>query len=224
MENSLGTKINWRLETVPPTTLQALEWLSTKDWLKNSEWYLAGGTALALQVGHRQSVDLDFFTHETDFNSGRLLKHFQKVKWQTTVIKEGTIYGELYNAKVSFIAYPFFVPTGAIVNYGTIRILPPEDIAVMKVIAISQRGRKRDFYDLYWYIKNRAPLFEIVLRLSVQYPNLNHNYHHIVKSLTYFADADKDPEPKLFFKASWPTVKRFFKNEVKTLAVRLKLI
>ena len=55
-------QINWHYETLPSQTKKALDFLSGEKWMKKSKWYLAGGTALALQVGHRKSFDLDFFT------------------------------------------------------------------------------------------------------------------------------------------------------------------
>lgn len=217
-------KLNYHWETLPLATKKALDKLADEGWLKKSKWYLAGGTALALQVGHRSSVDLDFFLPQADFHTGRLVSHFSRKDWHTTVIKEGTIYGALLDAKVSFIAYPFFVPSREFAGYGAVKMLLPKDIAVMKIIAVSQRGRKRDFYDLYWYANSREPLYDVLLRLDRQYPNLEHNYHHIIKSLSYFEDAEQDPEPKIFFKANWMGVKKFFRGEAKKLLKEFKLI
>lgn len=217
-------KLNWHFEAIPSDTKKALDYLAKQKWLERSKWYLAGGTALALQVGNRSSVDLDFFLPQADFNAGKLLSRLPKKDWRTTVVKEGTIYGELLGAKVSFIAYPFFAPSKEFVSYGAVKILLPTDVAVMKFIAVSQRGRKRDFYDLYWYANRREPLYDVLLRLDRQYPNLEHNYHHIIKSLSYFKDAEDDPEPKLFFKASWTGVKKFFREQAKDLMKKFKLI
>lgn len=224
MANTNKDKIIWHLEALPSATKKALDKLSSQEWLRKSKWYLAGGTALTLHAGHRSSVDLDFFIPQTDFNSGKLLKHFENEDWQLTLLKEGTIFGELSSAKVSFIAYPFFVPSKNVVRYGAVRVLEPRDIAVMKLIAISQRGRKRDFIDMYWYAKNVEPISDVILRLHNQYPHIEHNYHHIIKSLSYFADAENDPEPTLFFKASWRQVKSFFVSEAKNLMKRFKLV
>lgn len=61
-------QINRHYETLPSQTKRALDFLSGEKWLKESRWYLAGGTALALQAGHRKSFDLDFFTEEKNFD------------------------------------------------------------------------------------------------------------------------------------------------------------
>jgi len=210
-------QIIWQTNALPRHTRQALNFLAKKSWLKNSPWYLAGGSALALQVGHRSSVDLDFFSAKK-FNNNLLLKNLTGKSWITDYNSEGTIYGTLLGAKVSFIYYPFFRPANKFLRYSSIKVMPAQDIAVMKIMAISQRGRQRDFFDLYWCAKNLGPLKEFIIRLKTQYPSVAHNYHHLLKSLVYFADADNDPLPKINFSASWPQVKKFFTNEVPKIA------
>ena len=220
--DTASQQINWHYETLPNQTKKALDFLSGEKWLKESKWYLAGGTALALQVGNRKSVDLDFFTEEKNFNEKQLLARFADNKnWQTDVEDKNTIYGQLLKSKISFIAYPFFVPQQEWLWHGSVRVLHKIDIAVMKITAISQRGRKRDFFDLYWCAKNLEPLQEIIKRLKVQYPLIAHDYHHILKALVYFEDAEDDPPPEIFFRASWSEVKKFFITEVPVIADKL---
>lgn len=208
------SKITWQTTILPPATKRALDFLAKQPWLKKSAWYLAGGTALALQTGHRRSVDLDFFTPKNDFSQGKLIERFPKNIWETTFVQEGTIYGKLRNAKVSFIAYPFFHHRQPYLFYGSVPILDKRDVAVMKIIAISQRGTKRDFVDLYWYTLHEESFTNILERLNEQYPSVQHNYHHIYNSLLYFEDAEKDPMPQLNFKVSWKKVKEYFRREI----------
>jgi hypothetical protein len=196
--------------------------LAEQAWLKNTGWYLAGGTALALSTGIRRSIDLDFFTTISKFTPESVLSNFLgNSDWETTVEEPNTIYGELFKAKVSFIAYPFFIPKQEMINYGYIKILQPLDIAVMKIITVSQRGRKRDFFDLYWCAKNIEPLENLIKRLKVQYPSVAHDYHHILKSLVFFEDAENDPAPDLNFKANWKEVKNFFIKEIPAITAKL---
>lgn len=195
-----------------PSTKKALDYLSHQDWISN--WYLAGGTALALQFGYRQSVDLDFFTSRKDFDIQVLIDTFQNTDWTTTSRENITVYGELFGAQISFIGYPQFMPQHPFHPYGIVQILDAYDIAVMKIMAVSQRGAKRDFYDLYWYSMNKEPLPEVLKRIPIQYPNRNHNFHHLLKSLTYFDDAEQDPDPVIFFDTTWQKVKEFFLMEV----------
>lgn len=214
MGGSSGRIAAWRLEVLPPETRKALEALAKETWLADSPWYLAGGTALALAVGHRSSVDLDFFTPEKSFSIASMTGRLSMPEWTTDILREDTIYGRLRGAQVSFIAYPFFIPRAPKRPYGSVAVLAPEDIAVMKIIAVSQRGRKRDFIDLFWYCSYREPLKEVLRRLPDQYPSVAHDYHHILKSLVYFADAEEDPMPNLNFMTDWEAVKRYFLNEV----------
>ncbi|MBI4268608.1 nucleotidyl transferase AbiEii/AbiGii toxin family protein [Candidatus Uhrbacteria bacterium] len=206
---------------VPPATRRALGRCAEFSFLKKNGWYLAGGTALALQVGHRQSVDLDFFTPRKYFSEAQIEHALTSAgKWKTTLLDKGTLYGELDRAKMSFIAYPFFHPTAIRAFYGLVGMVVPADIAVMKIIAISQRGRKRDFLDLYWLCTHGESLSALFRRVTRQYPQ-DHNIAHIIKSLTYFDDAEADPMPPLFFKATWTGIKSYFRREVPRLAREL---
>ena len=222
MAGSSSIKNKWHYKTLPRATKDALVFLSKEKWLENEGWYLAGGTALALQVGHRKSLDLDFFSTQSDFNTTELLNNLPKNDdWKTTMERKNTIYGELFGAKVSFIAYPFFIPKQNFLPYGSIKVLDKKDIAVMKITAISQRGKKRDFFDLYWCAEKIESLENIILRLKIQYPSVAHDYQHILKSLMYFEDAENDPEPIIFFEANWPKVKKFFRTEIPKITKKL---
>lgn len=226
MDTSAGVKsVNPEelfLSILPAKTRLAFLSCTKMDLFKGSKWYLAGGTALALQEGHRQSVDLDFFTKETEIREREIERRlFKTGKWQTGYLDRGTIYGTLENAKISLIAYPFFIPSGPKLKCGYVQILPSSDIAAMKIIAISQRGKKRDFVDLYWYCKKHEDLYTVISKSIKQYPGQERNLAHILKSLTYFDDADNEPMPKLLFKASWQQIKQFFRKEVKITARRL---
>lgn len=200
---------------VPRETEQALASLKDVERLGDGNWYLAGGTALALQCEHRQSVDLDFFHRTGEFSEQLLASEFDKRGgWVTDDVKEGTVYGTYQGAQVSFIAYPLFKPREKMHKLGTLAVLDARDIAVMKILAVSQRGRKRDFVDLYWYAQHREPLTEVIVRLPEQYPSVAHDFHHILRTFVYFEDAEPDPMPLIFFEATWEDMKRFFRHEV----------
>lgn len=207
------------LDRLPRPTQRAFRLAVQFPFLARGGWYLAGGTALALQVGHRRSVDLDFFTPRRQFQVGVLERRLIGTgRWALDHRSEGTLYGRLDGAKVSFIAYPFFAPVGPMLRCGSVRILRPEDIAAMKIIAISQRGRKRDFVDLYWYVTHRESLTNVVRRAAHQYPGQTNNLPHIIKSLAYFTDAEDDPMPTCFFDVNWRTIKAHFRREVPKVA------
>lgn len=75
--------ITWQTAMLPKETLQALEYLAEQVWIGETSLYLAGGTALALQVGHRRSVDLDFFSPDKDFAPAEILTHLGAPQWET---------------------------------------------------------------------------------------------------------------------------------------------
>lgn len=211
------------LDCIPKETQRAFRACIDLPLFQRSKWYLAGGTALALQVGHRESHDLDFFTTQNVIQLTEVEKKLLVTKkWTTTLRDEGTLYGLFYGAKMSCIAYPFFHPSKKHLQCGTVRILLPEDIAVMKIIAISQRGKKRDFFDLYWYCHNRNDsLLNVLYRTLDRYPNQKHNVTHFVKSLIYFHDAEDDPEPQIYFSATWTQVKSYFSREIPKLTKQI---
>lgn len=216
-----NSKIVLRTDILAPETRRAFEYFSGEKWLRISKWYLAGGTALALQVGHRKSIDLDFFTREKLFRASEVLARLPEKGWRATIAKDGTVYGELFKAKVSFISYPFFLPAKPFIMQGSLPILDATDIAAMKIVAISQRGRKRDFVDLFWHAKHKEPLEEIISRLPAQYPSVAHDFHHILKSMMYFEDAEEDPMPKIFFNADWKMIKKYFEKEIPKIAKKI---
>ena len=211
----------FKLDAIPQTTRKAFLMCAQNLFFAKNNWYLAGGTALALQAGHRKSVDLDFFTSDKTFDIGKAEVTLSTIgPWETTSTSEGTLYGELGGAKMSLIAYPSFHIEKPLLKAGALSIITPPDIAAMKVIAVSQRGKKRDFFDLYWISLNIQPLFESIEAAQKQYA-VRHNPTHILKSLVYFEDADNDPEPEIYFKADWQKVKTFFEREIPIITKRI---
>lgn len=180
-------------------------------------FYLAGGSAVALHLGHRISVDLDFFTPK-HFNVDSLGENLTKIgKVNTEQMVEDTFLGKLTDVKISFFRYPYpllFKPT-KLFNANIAHLL---DIAVMKLDSISRRGSKRDFIDLYFIIKEtKKPLADIIDLLLKKYKGLNYNVTHLILSLAYFEDAEPEIVPKMLKKISWDTVKDFFCEESKKL-------
>ena len=181
--------------------------------------YLAGGTALALQLGHRISCDLDFFT-ATEFDRNEVLQKLAKVNFKLEQESWGTVLGRLGKTKFSLFIYqyPLICKT---LKYRNVAIASLEDLAAMKISAISSRGTKRDFTDLY-YLKDEFTLQEMIGFYDKKFKNLDTNKAHLLKSLCYFNDADSDPEPNMltddYF---WEQIKQFFNQEVQGLAKQL---
>jgi hypothetical protein len=206
------------LDAIPKATRDAFLQCIAISFFSENDWYLAGGTALAMQTGHRSSVDLDFFTSQKSFDEKKAEEILSlENNWKTASLSPGTLYGELNGAKMSLIAYPFFRASKPFLKIGAVNIMSPQDIASMKIAAISQRGKKRDFFDLYWISLHIQPLKETIGMAQKQY-TVQQNLSHIIKSLAYFDDAEDDPNPKIYFKTTWKEVKSFFLQETKKIS------
>ncbi len=182
--------------------------------LEGTGFVLAGGTGLALQLGHRISVDFDWFCPPDRFPP-RLMDRLRALGHPITMLQDRTDTTEclLATVRCTFIAFrPAFGPSTE--RLHGMPIAPIEDIGAMKLIAISQRGAKKDFYDLY-AILQAWPLPRIVERLRTMYTDPLPNPAHIAKSLVYFHDAEQDPEPRLLTPLSWNAVTRFFAERAK---------
>lgn len=180
--------------------------------------YLAGGSACALQLGHRISVDLDFFTPK-EFNGKSLIKSLKKIgRFKVDQQSWGTILGTMEGIKFSIFVYkyPALFPYKSLFN---INILDLRDIAAMKVDAISTRGIKRDFIDLYFICQKGITLKEALIFYDNKYSSLSSNVVHIQKSLVYFVDAEIAEMPQMIKKVDWQEVKKFFEREVRKIVM-----
>lgn len=198
--------------TVEPSTLELLKSLMSKSYLKN--FVLVGGTALALQIGSRKSIDLDLFT-TTDFSSDELLLNLLEDYSVITLTQTPqSIITEIDQIKVDFIRfkYPFIRP---VLTFDEIRLLSVEDIAPMKLDAITGRGSKKDFYDLYFLLQK----YTLPQLLDLYTEKYSHQtLFHVIRSLTYFEDAEDNPEPIVFDKSvNWNLVKTEIIKQVKFL-------
>jgi hypothetical protein len=199
----------WHREVIPATTETTFGVLRDAHLL--DRFYLAGGTGLALQFGHRLSLDLDFFA-EDHFDEEALLQSVQALAGFALVAKAPyTLHATVQATKVSFLgyAYPVLFPTSPFLD---VDVADPRDIACMKVSAIASRGTKRDFVDLY-LCAERYGLAEILRLFDQKYARTHYSRIHILKSLTFFSDAEKDPMPHMLITLDWDTVKQFFLRE-----------
>ena len=199
-------------ETVEPLTLAVLKELMQKSYLE--QFVLVGGTALALQIGHRKSVDLDLFT-TNDFQSENLMSSLvNDFELTTTFQMPQTIICTIKEVKVDFIRfrYPLIRP---IIEIEGIRMLSIEDIAPMKLDAITGRGDKKDFYDLYYLLKT----YSLTKLLELYTEKFQHQTtFHVIRSLTYFVDAEEMPNPDLIDKnITWQEVKNTIVNAIQEI-------
>ncbi|OGZ78203.1 MAG: hypothetical protein A2528_00070 [Candidatus Staskawiczbacteria bacterium RIFOXYD2_FULL_37_9] len=197
---------------------KSLAILGQSGILKNA--YMAGGTALALQIGHRLSYDFDFFTTE-EFDATLLTQKINKLipNFNLDRTDWGTILGSINNTRFSlfFYTYPILFESS---EFSGVAIVNIKDIAAMKIAAISDRGSKKDFIDLYFIVEVEKilSLKECLELYDKKFQALKQNKTHILKSLNYFDDADKEAELKMIKPVQWKKVKLFFQKEIKKIS------
>ncbi|NJD38944.1 MAG: nucleotidyl transferase AbiEii/AbiGii toxin family protein [Geobacter sp.] len=181
-------------------------------------FYLAGGTGLALQLGHRTSIDIDLFSQQA-FNAERYASLLIRLGGRVIQSEEGSVHGVAADIKVSFLYYPYPMLKPFQVVRG-LKVASIDDIAAMKVVAISQRGDKKDFFDLYEILKNVSPRDVKTLFLK-KFGASRINCYHILKSLLYFDDAEQQPDPLSLNGTTWEQVKGYFLEHEKELMQEL---
>lgn len=205
--------MNFYLDVLPDDSKEVISILESLSITR--QFYLAGGTGSALYLGHRLSGDLDFFTYD-NFDEPLLISKLSEIgKFHLEQRSEQTVIGILNNTKLAFFGYryPLLFPLEKIKGINIANLI---DIACMKVDAISSRGSKRDFIDVY-FIAMVAPLPKILSSFENKYASINYNMMHIKKSLVYFLDAEDDPMPVMIKPVDWDEIKLFFQEEIKRL-------
>ncbi len=181
-------------------------------------WTLAGGTGLALRLGHRVSEDFDFFRTEgmdldvlhATFKQHGAYETLQEAENTLTVLVDGI--------KLSFFQIPdpfLFERT----PYRSFHLADLRDIALMKLIALSGRGSRRDFVDLYSILRGGTSLQDCFQLLPEKYGPGRANVYHILKSLTYFEDAEREPLPTMLEPFDWQECRAFFVREAHAITL-----
>lgn len=198
--------------------------LKQVDFLKQSKFYLAGGTALALQIGHRTSRDLDFYT-PIHFRASELTRQFRRIfgrEIKETRLTEDSLWLTIKETDLSFFRYPYklirpFVP------YASAHLASPEDIAAMKIEAVIGRGTKRDFIDIYYLIKRYG--LEQLLNFTQKKYSESFNEQNCLSALIYFKDAEISQRDRkqvyLYENIEWRKIKKHIEKEVKKYQLSL---
>ena len=200
-------------QTVEPHTLELLRSLMTMPLLSGTR--LVGGTSLALQYGHRNSVDLDFFGSLDDDllafrDSLESISHVNVIKETKTI----RIY-DIDGVKIDFVDYSRYPWLTDAVEEDGLRLASPKDIAAMKVNAIEGRGTRKDFIDIYFILQHYS-LNEILGFYQEKYPE--HSLFRALMSLSYFEDAEKQMMPKMYVSVSWEEMKAYIIKEIEKIS------
>lgn len=198
-----------------PDTFRAIQLAASVPDIQRA--YLAGGTALALRLGHRVSVDLDFFTREVFDEQvvGMELARLPEFKEERRAWR--TVKGKIGQTDFSLFYYKYPLIEG-VDEFEGVKVLRNKDIAAMKINALYDRGTRRDFADIYFLAKEFS-LEEMMGFYDQKYGGLEDKKYSIIRSLNYFGDADAEiKKPKMLMSYSWEEAKKFFHNEAMRLA------
>jgi len=203
-------------KTIESTTLELLKKIQTNDLFRSLR--LVGGTSLALQIGHRISIDINLFgtINASKLEITRQLNTIGEVK--TIHFTDNIAVYSVDGIKVDIVNYPYPWLESAI-NKDELHLANMQDIAAMKLAAITGRGSKKDFIDIFFLLKNYN-LKEIL-------GFYNQKYHDgssflVLKSLAYFEDAEDELIPKMFDSIGWETVKETIQKKLKDYLIASK--
>lgn len=176
---------------IAPETFELIVRLQKEPEL--DQFYLVGGTSLALQLGHRNSIDIDLFT-TSEFENSILIDHLaaEGIKIDIKLNVKNTIIGFLNGIKVDFVRHNYPLINEPITEEG-VTMLSLQDIAAMKIHAITNSGKRlKDFVDIY-YLLERFCMEELVECYTHKYTNFNPMI--ALRALSYFDDIDPDIDP-----------------------------
>lgn len=192
-------------ETVEHSTLDLLIRLQAKEYLKG--FHLVGGTALALRIGHRKSIDIDLFS-DFSFDAAYLLENLSAdFDFSLHFSAENTIRGSIGEVQLYILAHRYPLLVDPVIE-DHISMLSLQDILAMKLNAITTSGQRvKDFIDIY-YLLQKFSLAEMIGFYKSKYKQ--YNEVNVLKSIVYFDDVDLADWPHLISdpKLKWDEVKR----------------
>jgi predicted nucleotidyltransferase component of viral defense system len=204
-------------QALTPETVQAFQVAANLPFIHR--FYLAGGTGLALHLGHRFSVDLDFFSDASDAvgsdERAALGAAFDDPTLAISFDKDMTFVATWRGVGVSFFRLSLYPLVQTPLLVDGVRVATIEEIGAMKLAAIISRGTRKDYVDLY-FILQQTPVERLFEVAAVKYARVRTFAVSALRALTYFAEADATPMPQMIQRASWQTIKRFLEQQALT--------
>lgn len=202
-------------ETVSPTMRELLRWTGAQEF--SQPFYLAGGTALALQLGHRISVDLDFFSETDEVHTQtrqKVISAFVAQNGQVIENVDGNLLLLVNGIHVGFFSYgyPLLEPSHQLENIALASTL---DIGLMKLDAVIGRGGRKDFIDVYNIVQELS-LGELFAAAEKKYPQVRDFPLMAAEALVNFENADRDVQPSMLIELDWQGVREYFLEQVKS--------
>jgi hypothetical protein len=201
-------------EALTPNTQSAFHLMGEQG--VTQRFYLAGGTGLALHLGHRFSADLDFFSDNPDTlgsdDRNAIRRPLEHATLAITQDKDGTFVATWQGVGVSFFRLnhlPVVLPFSVL---DKIRVASVNEIGAMKLAAVIGRGTRKDFVDLY-FILQQASLEDLFRIAAVKYAQVRTFAMSATRAMAYFEDAESLPMPQMLDPTPWSQMKRFLEKQ-----------
>ena len=203
-------------QTISPLMHELLAWIGRQTFANH--FYRGGGTALALQMGHRRSIDLDFFSESDEVHARTrqtLIRAFSARHAQIIESVDGNLLLLTDGLHIGFFSYgyPLLEPVWMVEN---IRLASLLDLGLMKLDAVIGRGSRKDFYDLY-IITRQIPLQNLLHAGERKYPQVRDFQLMALEGILRFDNADRDHQPEMLADLPWENVRSFFVEQGKIL-------
>lgn len=209
--------MKYSMDGLPKKQIRVLKSLGTQ--MSSRGFYLAGGTALAIHLSHRISVDLDWFTPR-EFSDGMILAQSLRnsdIDLDIEQVSAGTLHGSVAGVRVTFLQYqyPFLRP---VENWNEMNcpIASLEDLACMKLSAVAQRGARKDFCDIYALGKSSFSLSQMLgfyqKKFSIR------DIGSVLYGLVYFDDAESERMPRMLLDVTWKEIRNTILGWVKEIS------
>jgi len=203
-------------EAVSPVLQKLLVFCGKHDFVKR--FYLAGGTGLALRLGHRRSIDLDFFSQADEVHyqtRQEVIRAFTALAAGVVENTDGNLLLLVEGVHVGFFGYGYSLlePTEEVEG---VQVASLVDIGLMKLDALIGRGSRKDFYDVY-AVDRKIPLADLLEKGKEKYPYVRDFALMAVESMLLFENADRDRQPELLVNVPWDEVRQYFLEAGKTL-------
>lgn len=211
--------MKWHEEAMPKDCQKALEKLSSATSIR--DFYLAGGTALALRLGHRISVDLDFFSGKNSLDEPSRAGVQEEIAELGRVgideQKDRTMHLRFGRTHISFFYYtpPLLARCD---RWNGVQVASALDIGAMKLSALVGRGSRKDFLDLYILTTRVISLEYLLGKAQKKFRSATDFTAQSLRALVYFKDAETEDPPAMLESISWRAVKAHFEREVRRLS------
>jgi hypothetical protein len=213
----MGESMKYSTDGLPKKQISVLKSLGAQ--MSARGFYLAGGTALAIHLSHRISVDLDWFTPNS-FADGMILAQSLRnsdIGLEIEQVSPGTLHGSVNGVRVTFLQYQY--PLLKPIEYWNEMSCPLaslEDLACMKLSAVAQRGARKDFCDIYALGKNVFSLSQMLgfyqKKFSIR------DIGSVLYGLVYFDDAESERMPRMLLDVSWREIRNTILGWVKEIS------